>query len=324
MRILVTGASGFIGQEVCHVLLSAGHRICGIDHKERPHRFDLSEVKWRISSLLDREQLGLTIREFRPEVIVHLAAKANLKKLPPDGEYFAVNVQGAINLMEVSKEAGVRRAIFASTKYVCREDAGAGHRIYSPATSYGESKVLMEEGIWNSDGGCPEWAIIRPTTVWGPGMSKHYQGFLRAVRKGRYFHLGTRPVRKSMSYVANIARQIQALAEVPGERIHRRIFYLADREPVVLEEWAEGFRTQFGSPKIRRMPRALARLLARCGDLINRAGVRSFPFNSFRYGNLTGDDLCETSAIQEILPDEGVTMAEGISRTAAWFTNLPR
>ena len=325
MRILVTGAKGFIGRELCWQLTEAGDEVCGLDKKDIENPFENAKMEWVVGDFLDGDHLKELVERFRPEGIVHLGAKTGLKNYPADSEYFAANTRGTDLLMEKAKESGcVRRMIFASTKYVWRREGEPDHRQYSPTTTYGESKVLMEESIWNNDGGCPEWCIVRPTTIWGPGMSPHYQRFLGFVEKGSYFHIGRRPVRKDMGYVGNMAFQLRKLLTQPKEMIHQKVFYLCDYDPVILEEWAEGFRAEFQAPAIKRMPRVVASIMAGFGDLVNSLGWRKFPFNSFRLKNLTLDDLCDPGLTKEVCGDLPFSRKEAIKETVAWFREQQR
>ena len=320
MKVLVTGAKGFIGRELCRQLVDAGHEVCALDKKESSNPFEHSGIEWEVCDLLNRERMEEVMGGFGPEAIVHLGAKTGLKNFPADSDYFAANTRGTDGLMKAAKKSGsVRRMIFASTKYVWRGEGEPGHREYSPATTYGESKVLMEESIWESDGGCPEWCIVRPTTIWGPGMSSHYQRFLGLVEKGSYFHIGSGKVRKDMGFVGNVAFQLIQLLVQPKEEVHQKVFYLCDYDPVILDEWAEAFRNEFEAPGIRRMPRMMAGILAGVGDVFNRFGWRSFPFNSFRMRNLTFDDLCDPKLTKEVCGDLPYSREEAVKLTVEWF-----
>jgi nucleoside-diphosphate-sugar epimerase len=320
MKYLVTGSSGFIGSHlVCH-LAEEGHEICGLDS-----RAPISPQPGQVirCDLLDKDAIRKAVGSFQPEVVIHLAAKTSLREVPPGHPHFAANTQGTANLIMAAKEAGtVRRILFTSTKYVHRGDQPLTDRDYSPTTSYGRSKAEMEELIWKCDGGVAEWCITRPTTIWGPGMSPHYQKFLRMLRSGAYFHIGSRPVLKHMGYVGNVAYQYLRLSTAPVESIHRKVFYLSDYEAMVLQEWAEHLRVAMNGPKIRTMPLSFARICATGGDLIAKIFYRKFPFTSFRLDNLTLDDVCDPRSTAEVCGALPFTIQEGAENTGRWFCGL--
>ena len=67
--------------------------------------------------------------------------------------------------------------------------------------------ITLDKIVREQNGGGCEWCLVRPTTVWGPGMSAHYQLFLRMVQGGYYVHVGHDQLWKSYSYIDNIAFQ---------------------------------------------------------------------------------------------------------------------
>jgi len=219
----------------------------------------------------------------------------------------------------------VRRAVWTSTQLVCRP----GHRPrdaldYCPHTLYGESKVLTEKIVREHDGAGREWCLVRPTTVWGPGMSAHYQRMLSMIKRGRYFHVGRGPYFKTYGYIDNVVDQYRKLMRAPREQIHRRTFYVADYEPLDVVAWCDDLQRALGGPPIRHVPYAAAALLARTGDLVNAAGFRSFPFTSFRLRNVLTEYQFDMVPTQEICGPSPATYQQGVAATAAWYTGLPR
>ena len=97
--------------------------------------------------------------------------------------------------------------VFASSALVCR--AGyrpTGETDYCPTTPYGESKVEMEILVRESTLiPCP-WAMVRPTSIWGPRFGVPYKNFFSTVASGYYFHPGRHDVRRSFGYVGNAAK----------------------------------------------------------------------------------------------------------------------
>jgi|TARA_B100001093_G_scaffold5048_4_gene5163 UDP-glucuronate 4-epimerase len=128
MKILVTGAAGFIGSQLTNRLRNSGHNARGLDNynnhlyepdlkRDRVEHFelDISECDLR-----DRDGLRIVLGDFEPEIIVHLAAHAGVRdSFGKESEYHANNIDGTQNLIEVCKEVVPNvRVIYASTSGV--------------------------------------------------------------------------------------------------------------------------------------------------------------------------------------------------------------
>jgi nucleoside-diphosphate-sugar epimerase len=195
---------------------------------------------------------------------------------------------------------------------------------YRPDTVYGRSKVLTEQIVRDAKGGGREWALARPTTIWGPGMNLHYQRFLGMIRRGTYFHVGRRPLLKSFGYVDNAAHQYIRLLTAPAQLVHEQTFYIADYEPIDLIAWCNALQRTMNAPPIRTVPRRVARALALGGDVVNALGFRRFPFNSFRLRNVLTEyrfSLENTEAVCGPMP---FSVEQGVVRTVAWFSSNGR
>lgn len=316
MRILITGTAGFIGGALAPYLAGRGHAVLGLD--ATPHA--LAGVETETCDIRSREGVFDVFRRFRPERVVHLAARTDLRETRDLGGY-AANIEGVRNVVAAIEATGaIERAIVASSQLVCHVGyVPTSETDYAPTTLYGESKVWTERIVRETDGGRTTWCLVRPTTVWGPGMSAHYQRFLRMIAKGRYFHVGAGSLRKSYGYIGSVAHQLERLLVAPAETVHRKTLYLADDPPLSLRGWADAIQREMGAPPIRTMPIGVARLLARAGDAVNGLGFRAFPFNSFRLNNLLTEyrfDLSETSRICGPSP---FAMEQGVRDLVKWF-----
>lgn len=320
MRALVTGSAGFIGYHLVQELSLQGWYVSGLDLRgPGPASKDL-DIHYSCD-ILDRNLLHEVFLEFRPEVVFHLAARTDLDgRMATANEYYATNIEGVRNILEAIRATdSVRRSICVSTQLVYSAgEMPLGDQTYDPRTAYGWSKVLSEKMWRESNGGGAEWVIVRPTTVWGPGMSAHYLRFFGLLRRGLYVHVGTEGVVKSYGYVSNVAYQMRRIAEASSSQVHQKVFYLADYEPIVFQEWVEGLRCALEAPRIRTVPRALAQAGARCGDVIKRAGLTRFPFTSVRLRNVLTPYRFDLRATREVCGPLPVNVEDAIRETAAW------
>ena len=174
-RVLITGASGFIGQVVLKEMLkNEDIDFFAIDTRKIPN---ISIEKLELVSLLDKEKLMEIIKRYKPNIIVHLAAIA-LVTHDNVGEIYNVNVQGTENLLEVTQEYCDKgtRVILASTAGVYgnqnvdkyREDLS-----YNPANHYSYSKMITEyiSKQYKED---LDIVTIRPFNIIGVGQSEKF------------------------------------------------------------------------------------------------------------------------------------------------------
>lgn len=320
-RVLVTGCCGFIGGHLMKSLAGDDLDSLGVDIRP-PRTGAIGGWSFAQCDILDAQNLRRIVAGFEPEVVVHLAARTDI-----DGENvaaYAANVEGTRNIIAaVAAARTVRRVLFASTQLVCRVGyVPRNDTDYCPVNPYGESKVLSENIIREYMPETIAWCLLRPTTIWGEGMSRHYQRFLGHLQAGRYFHLGKGPLFKSYGYVGNTVYQIMKFMSADGKQIHAKTFYLSDYEPLSLTAWVNGLAQALGTAPPRSVPVAVARFLGLCGDILNGMGLKTFPLNSYRVRNILTEyifDMAETERICGALP---FTTDQGVSRTARWFKEL--
>ena len=321
-RVLVTGSTGLIGTALVKNLTEQGFVVAGLD-RGPAGEFTGATVHY-VCDILDRARLTACVSEFAPDAIVHLAARTDVEGQELGG--YAANIEGVSNLVEAIRATpSVTRCIWTSTQLVCRVGyIPISSSDYQPDTVYGQSKVRGEEIVRATDGAGREWCLVRPTTVWGPGVNLHYQRFLKLVKLGVYFHVDPGPLYKSYAYIGNITHQYIRLLRAPAEVIQGRTLYLADYLPIDLIGWCNDFQKSFGARRIPVMPKILVRLLALTGDALGHLGMRRVPFNSFRLKNMLAQyrfDMRETEAICGPLP---YTIEDGVRLTADWINSHPR
>jgi nucleoside-diphosphate-sugar epimerase len=320
-RVLVTGCCGFIGEHLMKSLAGDNYESLGVDI--RPPISDAARG-WTFAQcdILDSVKLRSTVTDFAPEVVIHLAARTDI-----DGQSvaaYSANVEGTRNLIAAAAAADtVRRVLFASSQLVCRVGyVPLSDTDYCPVNPYGESKVLSENIVRENMPPTITWCLLRPTTIWGEGMSSHYQRFLGHLQAGRYFHFGRGPLFKSYGYVGNTVYQIMKFMNIDSGQIHGRTFYLSDYEPLSLTRWINRLAQGLGAAPPRSVPIVVARFLGLGGDIVNWMGLKAFPLNSYRVRNILTEykfDMGETEKICGALP---FTTDQGVSRTVRWFKEL--
>ena len=316
-RALVTGTSGFIASHLAELLASRGYQVMGLDNRPASHRPQGIELV--TCDLLDARRLLDTVRHFRPEVVYHLAARTDLDERVSVVDGYAANVDGVSNIIAAAHAGGAERFVLTSTQLVSPIGYQPTHdEDFTATTQYGKSKVRSEQLLREADGSGSTWCIARPTTVWGPRMNPAYLRFFRLLIGGRYFHVGRRPIMKTYGYVGNLVRQLLALGEAPAERVNRKVFYVADYEPMAVQDWAEALRKALGAPPIRTLPRFVARAMAIAGDSLVAMGVSSFPYHSGRLRNVITPFQSDTSRICELCPDLPYALPEAAKITADW------
>ncbi|MEO7361470.1 MAG: NAD(P)-dependent oxidoreductase [Gemmatimonadaceae bacterium] len=319
-KVLVTGSAGFIGRHLVRDLLAAGYEVTGIDKVASEWAADgYTEY---VGDLLNAPWLTQTVQHIAPAGILHLAARTDLNETRDIAGYSA-NTEGVTNLLAaVAATPSVDRVICTSSQLVCRMGYTPKHdEDYQPTTIYGQSKAETERRWRSADGAGRTWCMVRPTTIWGPGMNPHYLTFFTMVRDGRYFHISGGPTPKTYGYVANTVQQYRRLLEASASRVHRRTFYLADTPQISLEQWAEAFQSELGATHIRCMPRAMARVLARTGDVISAAGIR-FPFTSFRLNNVITPSVVALDATNDVCGPPPVMLGAAVATTAQWLRRV--
>lgn len=314
-KLLITGGSGFIGTNLIeHLMNNSEIALLSIDMAEP--KMKEHQKLWQKVDIREKGILMNIIKGFKPDYIIHLGARTDLNgKTLHD---YDANMGGVRNLLEAIEKTGtVKRAIFASSMYVCEPGyIPKDFEDYAPHTLYGESKVETEK-IIKSANPSYTWSIIRPTSIWGPWFGEPYNRFFHIVLKHMYFHMGKRACKKTYGYVDNAIYQIMSILNADTDKVNGKVFYLGDYEPYDITEWANEIAKHAGI-KIPNIPYFCFKLAGWLGDFLKLFGI-SFPMTSFRLHNMTTDNVHNLDPIKGIAPNLPVGREDGTIRTLEWI-----
>jgi UDP-glucose 4-epimerase len=149
MKVFVTGGAGYIGSVCVEELLNTGHQITVFDNLTEGHRSAVDQRAGFIEGdLSDRALLVQSVRNVRPDAIIHFAAHALVgESMVNPSKYFRNNIGNGLNLLDAALEGGVKKFVFSST---CAT-YGPPDRVpmtedlpQRPINPYGESKLMFE------------------------------------------------------------------------------------------------------------------------------------------------------------------------------------
>lgn len=150
MNVFVTGGAGYIGSVCVEELLNDEHEVTVYDNLTEGHRSAVdNRAVFLLARLSDRQSIYESVRDAKPEAIIHFAANALVgESMTHPGKYFRNNVSNALKVLDAGVEAGVKKFIFSSTcavyglpdKVPITEETPT-----RPINPYGESKLMFEK-----------------------------------------------------------------------------------------------------------------------------------------------------------------------------------
>lgn len=228
MRVLVTGSHGYIGSVLAPFLAESGHDIVGLDTRYYDgcdFGAELGSVQTRRADIRD-----LTAAELEGfDAVVHFAALSN----DPLGDFdpaltHAINCEATVQLARASREAGVRRFLFASSCSMYGASGGDDALDESaplrPLTAYAESKVRSEEGLFALADADFAPVSMRNATVYGVSPRLRLDIVLNNLAAwshttGRIRLLSDGTAWRPLIHVRDLARTALVLLEAPEEQV---------------------------------------------------------------------------------------------------------
>lgn len=208
MTVVVTGASGFVGQCLCPVLEAAGMTV------RRAGRNVTGDIG-------DKTDWGPILEG--ASTVIHLAARVHVvrpteQKLTSDEHYYSVNAIGSEHLARAAAQASVRRLIFLSTAKVMGEFSTrplTAADPVNPQNSYARSKLEAERAI-TAVAGAMELVILRPPLVYGPHVKGNFLRLMKVIESSIPLPFGAVTNQRSLIFVSNLVEAIKHALKVPA------------------------------------------------------------------------------------------------------------
>ena len=341
MKILVTGASGFIGSFICSEGVKRGMEVwAGMRRTSSSQYLKDERLKFAELDLGDFEKLCGQLRQLKAEMggqgwdyVVHAAGAT--KSLTREG-FFKTNTEGTRNLVEALKAESMvpQRFVFVSSLSIfgairekaVRKPTADIPWIYSPImltdtpqpnTAYGESKLEAEhylEGVTDVP-----WVILRPTGVYGP-REKDYFLMAKSIKQHVDFAVGYKRQDITFVYVRDVVKAV-FLALYKGK--NGRKYFLSDGNVYQSETFSNLIHEELGRPWWIRIkaPIWVLRVVTFFGEYIGRITGKVTALNNDKYNILRQRNWrCDIQpAISELGYKPEYDLKRGVKETIKWY-----
>lgn len=329
-KILITGASGFIGGFLVQEALNRGYEVwAGIrasSNREnlQDKRIHFIDLRYNDKRLL-AAQIATVKEEFGSpwEYVIH---NAGLTKTLNKDNFARVNAEYTRNLAEALYEADCspKKIILMSSL----SSYGAGDEKdftpihlndpQQPNTVYGKSKLMAENYIRNQR--AFPYVILRPTGVYGPG-EKDYFMEIKSIQSGFDFAVGSIPQRITFIYVKDLATA--AFLALENEQVQNKEYFVADGDVHTDESFARMIQDILGKKHVlrARIPLGLVHIACICSEWIGRLLKKSMTLNSDKYIILKQRNwICDVTPLQEELGFRpAYNLRKGLEESIAWY-----
>jgi len=296
--VLVTGASGFIGRELCQELREQSVQVRGGMRQ-------VAEGPWDEVVLFDLTTKRLPEDALAGvDTIFHLAGKSHAlsETRQDEEEYFRINTEGTGILLEAAKVAGVRRFVFISSvkamgegSDVCQDESVQCR----PETPYGKSKLAAERMVLEG-GYVPEPVVLRLSMVYGSSRKGNLPRMIEAVAKGHFPPFLEVGNQRSIVHVEDVVQAALLAAEKPVAG--GQTYIVTDGQACSTRQMYERICEALDKPvPAWTIPIGLLKVLAKVGDGIGLMRGRRFLFDSDALDKLIGAACYSSEKIEREL-----------------------
>ncbi len=317
-KILITGASGFIGSRLRDQLLGSG---CDVVTLRRPGSPPSNAGHSVEADYADVGALERVIADERPDYVLHVAG---VTKGVTYQDFQRGNVMPTRNLLGALRETrpSVKRFVLLSSLAAYGPSATSAPQREEnpphPIEHYGKSKLEAEQVVEN-EAGDVRWTILRPSGVYGPGDVDYFNLF-KSAKRGWNVFFGNRDRVMSIIYVDDCVRGI--LAGAGHESSVNKGYFLTSDDPVTWEEFqAEVVRAVGRRARTLDLPEAFVTIAAFGGELATRIDKKPRLLNlqKAKMGAQPAWTCVGDAARRDFGFSAETGLTDGVERTHAWY-----
>jgi nucleoside-diphosphate-sugar epimerase len=328
--VLITGASGFIGQHLVRQLIERGDRVsCLVRATSRLDELRSSGAQFIVGDATDRADIERALAKSQAGVVFHLAGL--VKALRP-ADFARVNAGGVEAVAAACAARAERPVLIIISSLAAAGPCAAGQPrgegdSPAPVSAYGRSKLAGELAAARHAGEM-EITIVRPPIVFGPGDRGVLEMFRPIAQRGIHVVPGRQERRVSLVHVADLVALL-LLAAGEGERLRpdgtpgQGIYYIAALEDPTYAELGQAMAKALGRNRatVVRLPGPVMRLIGLCGDALECVRKRPGWVNSDKIAEaLAGSWTCSSAKARRQLGwFPAATLADRLRETAQWY-----
>jgi len=324
-KILITGASGFIGSFIVEEALRRGFETWAAVRRSSSREYLRDErIKFIELNLSSKEELVEQLRGKDFDYVVHAAG---VTKCLHKEDFRRINTEGTKNLADALLELQMplKRFVFVSSLSIfgaIREQQPYEEIRESdtpqPNTEYGRSKLAAEQYLEQLGNRLP-YIILRPTGVYGP-REKDYFVMAKSIKQHSDFAVGYRRQDITFVYVSDVVQAIFLALDAP--QVGRK-YFLSDGEVYQSTTFSNLIHEELGRPWWIRItaPEWVLRIITFFGEYTSRLTGKVSVLNKDKYNILRQRNWrCDIQpAIDELGYQPTVKLAEGVKRTIKWY-----
>src|SRR5579884_258881 len=294
MNIVITGGAGFIGSHVAERLLREGRRLTIIDNLndfyppawKRQNLAEISQagpIDFHPVDICDQEAVFTALAGAKPDVIVHLAARAGVRpSLEEPLLYEQVNVRGTLVMLEAARRFGVRKFILASSSSVYGAENRVPFRetdcVDFPLSPYAATKIACERLCYTySHLYSISVVCLRFFTVYGPRQRPDLaiRKFVESIDQGRRIQVfGSGASARDYTYVEDIAAGVAAAVSYD---CGYELFNLGNSDPITLADMIRTIENVLGKKAaVDRVPEQPGDVPITCADISNACRLLNY------------------------------------------------